>query len=109
MANLLDRIGISLPIIQAPMAGTSTPAMAAAVTKAGGLGSIGVAAAGAAGAHAMIGAIRAESSGPFNVNVFCHKPATARPEIERAWLARLAPIFARYDAASRRPRSTKSM
>ena len=98
MANLLDRIGISLPIIQAPMAGTSTPAMAAAVTNAGGLGSIGVAAIDAEKTRGMIAAIRAETSGPFNVNVFCHKPAVARPEIERAWLARLAPIFARYDA-----------
>src|SRR6516225_7500478 len=98
MSNFLKRIGITLPIIQAPMAGTSTPAMAAAVTNAGALGSIGVAAVGAAEAVKMIAAIRAETSGPFNVNVFCHKPATARPEIEREWLARLAPLFARYDA-----------
>lgn len=98
MTGFLERIGISLPIIQAPMAGTSTPAMAAAVTNAGGLGSIGVAAIDAEKTRCMIAAIRAETSGPFNVNVFCHKPAVARPEIERAWLARLAPIFARYDA-----------
>jgi nitronate monooxygenase len=98
MSNFLKRIGITLPIIQAPMAGTSTPAMAAAVTNAGALGSIGVAAVGAAEAGKMIATIRAQTSGPFNVNVFCHRPATARPEIERDWLARLAPVFARYDA-----------
>ena len=98
MSDLLNRIGIALPIIQAPMAGTSTPAMAAAVTNAGALGSIGVAAVNAATACAMIAAIRAETSGPFNVNVFCHKPAAVHPEIERDWLARLKPVFARYDA-----------
>ena len=37
MSSLLQRLGMTLPIIQAPMAGTSTPAMAAAVTNAGGL------------------------------------------------------------------------
>ena len=98
MSDFLKRIGIELPIIQAPMAGTSTPAMAAAVTNAGALGSIGVAAINATAARSMIAAIRAETPGPFNVNVFCHRPATARPEIERDWLARLAPLFARYDA-----------
>ena len=41
VASLLERIGMAVPIIQAPMAGTSTPQMAAAVANAGGLGSIG--------------------------------------------------------------------
>ena len=98
MASLLNRLGIELPIIQAPMAGTSTPAMAAAVTNAGALGSIGVGAVDAAGARAMIEAVKAQTSGPFNVNVFCHQPATARPDRERAWLAALKPVFARYGA-----------
>ena len=38
----LNRLGVKFPIIQAPMAGVSTHAMAAAVSNAGGLGSIGV-------------------------------------------------------------------
>ncbi|MBN9116415.1 MAG: nitronate monooxygenase, partial [Pandoraea sp.] len=38
---LIERLGLSTPIVQAPMAGTSTPALAAAVSNAGGLGSIG--------------------------------------------------------------------
>ena len=42
MSPLLRRIGIDLPIVQAPMAGVSTPEMAAAVSNAGGLGAIGV-------------------------------------------------------------------
>jgi nitronate monooxygenase len=98
MASLLSRIGIELPIIQAPMAGTSTPAMAAAVTNAGALGSIGVGAVDAAGARTMIEATRAKTPGPFNVNVFCHQPATADAARERAWLAGLKPLFERYGA-----------
>jgi nitronate monooxygenase len=39
--TLLDTLGIDLPIIQAPMAGVSSPAMAAAVSNAGALGGQG--------------------------------------------------------------------
>ncbi len=49
-AALLRQLGIRTPIIQAPMAGVSTPALAAAVTNAGGLGSLGVGAMDAEGA-----------------------------------------------------------
>ena len=96
MANnnpLLDLLGIRLPIIQAPMAGVSSPAMAAAVTEAGALGSIGVGATDAAGAGAMIAAVRERSNGPLNVNVFCHKPATPNRAVEAAWIERLRPEF----------------
>jgi nitronate monooxygenase len=54
IAKLLDRLNISRPIIQAPMAGVSSPAMAAAVSEAGGLGSLGVGAMDAHGAARMI-------------------------------------------------------
>ena len=37
---LRDLLGIEVPIVQAPMAGVSTPALAAAVCVAGGLGSL---------------------------------------------------------------------
>ncbi len=47
------------PIIQAPMARVSTPALAAAVSNAGGLGSLGAGAAGAAKMAAMIRDTRA--------------------------------------------------
>lgn len=86
MPVLLQRLGIRLPIVQAPMAGTSTPAMAAAATNAGALGSIGVAAMDAPSARGAIAAIRAATDGAFNVNVFCHRPATRDPVRERAWL-----------------------
>jgi nitronate monooxygenase len=63
---LLDILGIELPIIQAPMAGVSPPAMAAAVSNAGALGSIGVGATDAAGARRMIAAVREKSLRPFS-------------------------------------------
>jgi len=98
MNALLNRLGIDLPIIQAPMAGVSTPEMAAAVSNAGGLGSIGVGNVDAPAAQKMIAAIRERSDKPFNVNVFCHPPAIRDPERESAWLKRLEPHFAQYNA-----------
>jgi nitronate monooxygenase len=93
---LLDLLGIDLPIIQAPMAGTSSPAMAAAVSNAGALGSLGVAATDAAGARAMIVAARERSAGPLNVNLFCHRPAKADPVLEAAWIDRFRPQFEEF-------------
>jgi nitronate monooxygenase len=46
----------------------------------------------------MIAAVRAETDRPFNVNVFCNRPAIADRAREAAWLARLAPEFARFNA-----------
>jgi nitronate monooxygenase len=42
MTTLTSLLGIRYPIIQAPMAGVSTPNLAAAVSDAGALGSIGL-------------------------------------------------------------------
>lgn len=97
--SLLDLLGIGLPIVQAPMAGVSSPSMAAAASNAGALGSIGVGAVDAAGARTMIDAVRAATSAAFNVNLFCHVPARSRPEVERGWIDRLAPEFAALQAA----------
>ncbi len=98
MNALLEKIGIAVPIVQAPMAGVSTPALAAAVSNAGGLGSIGIGAASAEVAREMIRELHTATGCPFNVNVFCHKPAVADAQREAAWLDRLAPVFARYGA-----------
>lgn len=99
MNAFLQKLGITLPIIQAPMAGTSTPAMAAAVSNAGGLGSLGVGATDTVGAREMIVKVRAASNRSLNVNLFCHKPAVPDPAREAGWIERLRPVFAQYGAA----------
>lgn len=98
MPGPLDLLGIRLPIVQAPMAGVSSPAMAAAASDAGALGSIGVGASDALAARRMIDAVRAATRAPFNVNLFCNAPATARRDVERAWIDRMRPEFAALDA-----------
>ncbi|MDR5761115.1 nitronate monooxygenase [Caballeronia sp. LZ035] len=95
---LTSRLGIRTPIIQAPMAGVSTPALVAAVSEAGGLGSLGVGAMNAEGARKVIRETRALTARPFNVNVFCHAPSTANAAVEKAWTDWLAPVFAQYGA-----------
>jgi nitronate monooxygenase len=96
---LLPLLGIEKPIIQAPMAGVSTPALAAAVSNAGGLGSLGVGAMNAEGARKVIRQTRELTGKPFNINVFCHQPATADAGRERVWLSWLAPYFEKYGAS----------
>ncbi len=98
MTSFFERLKLECPIIQAPMAGTSTPALAAAVSNAGALGSIAVGAMDATQARAATLAVRAATNRAFNVNVFCHAPATADPAREEAWLAALAPTFAAFGA-----------
>ncbi|MDV2858526.1 nitronate monooxygenase [Oceanimonas sp. CAM02] len=80
-------------IIQAPMAGVSTPALAAAVSNAGGLGSLGLGASSVASAREQIEQLQALTDNPFNVNVFCHAPAQRDDAVEAAWLAYLQPLF----------------
>lgn len=95
---LVDRLELSVPLIQAPMAGVSTPALAAAVCEAGALGSLGVGSTDADGARVMIADLQARTGRPFNVNVFVHTVPADDPEGEAAWLEALAPEFARFGA-----------
>jgi nitronate monooxygenase len=97
---LLELLEIETPIIQAPMAGVSTPEMAAAVSNAGALGSLGVGATNPTGARLMISAFRERSRRSLNVNVFCHAPAHADPAREARWLELLRPEFERLGAVA---------
>lgn len=98
VSSLLHKIGVELPIIQAPMAGVSTPAMAAAVSNAGALGSIGVGNLNAAQAKEMILATQQLTDRPINVNVFCHQPAKLNAQRDEAWLRYLAPHFEKFES-----------
>ena len=91
--HLQRMLGVDWPIVQAPMAGTSTPELAAAVANAGCLGSLGVGAMTARAAEEAIRAFRARSTRSLNINVFCHRPAHPDEARERSWLERLRPAF----------------
>lgn len=92
--SLRQLLGIELPIIQAPMAGVQDHALAAAVSGAGGLGSLPGALLTPEVLHRALTALRAETTGPFNVNFFCHPPPLPDPAREATWRAVLAPYYA---------------
>ncbi len=91
--RILDLFGIDLPIIQAPMAGSSTPEMAAAVSAAGGLGSMPAAMLSPDQLREAVGTIRAATNRAFNLNFFCHQPPADDPARDLAWRAALAPYY----------------
>ncbi|WP_294308420.1 nitronate monooxygenase family protein [uncultured Sphingomonas sp.] len=97
-ADARDRLTLDVPILQAPMAGVSTPAMAAAVNAGGGLGGIALGAGDADAAARMIAETRERTERPFNVNLFVHAPPIPDPVREAAWCEALRPAFAAFDA-----------
>jgi nitronate monooxygenase len=97
--NFLERLKISIPVVQAPMAGVSTPELAASVSNAGALGSIAVGAVNALQARAMIEEVRARTDAAFNVNVFVHASPKRDRAREASWVAALAPVFAKFSAS----------
>ncbi|MDH3700426.1 MAG: nitronate monooxygenase family protein [Alphaproteobacteria bacterium] len=98
--DLLDLLGIAHPIIQAPMAGSTNPALASAVSNAGGLGSLGCARHDADALRADSEAIRLSSNKPFNLNFFVHSAPVEDEAATAAMQARLAPYFDELDAGA---------
>jgi nitronate monooxygenase len=94
--TLPDRLGIAVPLIQAPMAGVQDHALAAAVSNAGGLGSLPAAMLGPEALRAELAALRARTSRPYNVNFFCHEPPVPDPQRDARWRAALAPYYAEF-------------
>ncbi|UXM95139.1 nitronate monooxygenase [Bartonella sp. HY329] len=73
-------------LIQAPMAGVSTPKLAAAVCNAGALGSLGIGNLKLEDAVSMIEETKALTDAPFNINFFCHEPSvTLDPQKDQHW------------------------
>lgn len=93
-----EQLDIRYPIIQAPMAGTATPELAAVVSNAGGIGSLGIGAASVEQAREMIRQTRALTPKPFNVNVFCHQPPKRDSLRNSAWLEHVSPLFAEFES-----------
>jgi len=91
--DFLELLGITHPVIQAPMAGFAPPALAAAVCNAGGLGSIGCAGIPPATVRDQITALRQATNRPYNLNFFVHSHPRLDPEAAARMRTRLAPYF----------------
>lgn len=62
--------GLEIPILQSPMAGVTAPALAIAVADAGGMGALGALMTDPGGIEAWVEAFRADSTGPFQLNLW---------------------------------------
>jgi nitronate monooxygenase len=91
--RLLDLFKIEIPIVQAPMAGSTDWELAAAVTGAGGLGSLPCAMFGPAQVREQVEKIRGRTLNPINLNFFCHTPPVPNNAREVGWRERLAPYY----------------
>ena len=91
--RILDVLKIDLPIVQAPMAGVILSALAIAVAREGGLGSIPCAIVGAARAKQEIATFRAATRASLNLNFFCHVPPAVDAARDARWKELLAPYY----------------
>src|SRR4029077_13229519 len=79
-----DRFGLRVPILLAPMAGASAPALSIAVANAGGLGSCGALLLQPQEILAWAGEVRGNSNGAFQLNLWIPDPAPQRDPAQEA-------------------------
>jgi nitronate monooxygenase len=91
--HLTDLLGNQHPIIQAPMAGSTTVELVAAVSNAGGIGSMGYAETPTETIRQDAVKIRALTDKPFNLNFFAHATPVSKPEAIESTRARLKPFY----------------
>lgn len=76
-------LGIEAPILQSGMRGVAGPALAAAVSNAGGLGILAALFQGPDDVRASIRAIRELTDRPFGVNLWLHDDVRTPPDVDR--------------------------
>lgn len=77
---LCDLFGIDTPIVQAPIGGASAPALAAAVSEAGALGTIALSWTKPENVAAVVEDVRARTAKPFHANILQEWPPEDRLE-----------------------------
>ena len=96
MNAFAQRLGLQLPLIQAPMAGVQLHALTVAVSDAGALGSLPCAMLNPTSLRAELQAIRASTDRPFNLNFFSHTEAPPDASAEAAWRDALRPYYEEF-------------
>jgi nitronate monooxygenase len=95
MNALIERLGIQVPVVLAPMGGEAACApLVAAVSRAGGLGILGAAYMTPERITEVIAQIRAMTDRPFGVNLFCPQHWQRDDAKERAFVERLTLLHA---------------
>jgi len=93
--DFMRRLGLTHPIVQAPLAGGGdTPELVAAAGNAGAIGFIGASYLTPEQIHAAAKEVRARSPRPFGINLFAPMPLGKLPANPETSMARVAPYFA---------------
>lgn len=82
--NFCARHGLRVPILLAPMAGACPPSLSIAVANAGGLGACGALLLQATEIAAWSAEVRAQTAGPFQINLWIPDPAPNRDRQQEA-------------------------
>ena len=96
MMSILELLEIKHPIFLAPMAGVSTPELAAEVSNQGAFGSLGLGANTPETAKTEILKTQTLTDKPFQVNFFCHQPERLDPQKAQQWIEYIRPQFAKF-------------
>lgn len=91
--HLTDLLGNEHPIIQAPMAGSTTVELVAAVCNAGGIGSMGYSKTPTETIREDAEKIRKLTDKPFNLNFFAHDTPVIKPDVVESARERLKPFY----------------
>jgi nitronate monooxygenase len=105
-SRFCSSFGLSVPILEAPMAGACTPQRSAAVAKAGGMGAFGALLSPPEAVAAWVERFRAAGGGPLQINLWVPDPAPRRDQEHEArvrdFLGRWGPAVAE-EAGDTRP------
>src|SRR5262245_56266816 len=93
--SLLDLLKLDIPIIQAPMAGSDSVALARSVSSTGALGSLACALLAPDEVCHAIRALREGTTRPLNLNFFCHPMEAPSPAATQEWKSFLRPHYDR--------------
>ncbi|QIO05611.1 NAD(P)H-dependent flavin oxidoreductase [Acinetobacter shaoyimingii] len=96
--SVKELLSIDYNIFLAPMAGVSTPELAAEVSNHGGLGSLGLGASTVEDARQQILKTQSLTDKSFQVNFFCHETVQPDNDKNQQWIEYLRPQFERFGA-----------
>ena len=93
MHPFFQDLSARFPLIQSPMAGAQDEELAIAVARAGGIGSLPCALSTPEDVQRAAARFRNATSGPLNLNFFCHKVTDRDAQREALWLEQLSEYY----------------
>ncbi len=96
MSSFFDALNVTIPIVQAPMAGAQDIDLPVAVSNAGAVASLPCALLSPNEAYTALNRFRSRASGPINLNFFVHEEPSRDSQREEAWLSELVPFYEEF-------------